>query len=39
MRDDENKLLDQYMSMREVKRGEVLYLQGAMDRSFYIILF
>lgn len=37
MRDDEYKLLDQYMSMREIKRGEVLYLQGAMDRSFYIL--
>ncbi len=37
MRDEEYKLLDQYMSIREVKRGEVLYLQGATDRSFYIL--
>ncbi len=37
MRDDEYKLLDRYSSMREVKRGEVLYLQGATDKSFYIL--
>jgi CRP-like cAMP-binding protein len=37
MRDEEYKLLDRYSSMREVKRGEVLYLQGASDRSFYIL--
>jgi CRP-like cAMP-binding protein len=37
MRDEEYKLLDRYFSMREVKRGEVLYLQGATDRSFYML--
>jgi CRP-like cAMP-binding protein len=37
MRDEEYKLLDQYSSMREVKRGEVLYLQGATDRSVYLL--
>jgi len=37
MRDEEYKLLDQYSSMREIKRGDVLYLQGATDRSFYIL--
>lgn len=37
MRDEEYKLLDRYSSMREVKRGDVLYLQGATDKSFYIL--
>ena len=37
MRDEEYKLLDRYSSMREVKRGEVLYLQGATDKGFYIL--
>lgn len=37
MRDEEYKLLDRYSSMRDVKRGEVLYLQGATDKSFYIL--
>jgi CRP/FNR family cyclic AMP-dependent transcriptional regulator len=37
MRDEEYKMIDQYSSMREIKKGEALYLQGASDKNFYIL--
>jgi CRP/FNR family cyclic AMP-dependent transcriptional regulator len=37
MRDEEYKMIDQYSSMKEIKKGEALYLQGASDKNFYIL--
>jgi CRP/FNR family cyclic AMP-dependent transcriptional regulator len=37
MRPEEYQMLDRYSRMREVKRGDVLYLQGDKDRNFYIL--
>jgi CRP-like cAMP-binding protein len=37
MRAEEYNMLDRLLSMREVKKGEVLYLQGASDNNFYIL--
>jgi CRP-like cAMP-binding protein len=37
LRNDEYKLIDKYASMREVKKGETLYLQGSSDKKFYIL--
>ena len=37
LRDEEYQMIDTYANMREVKKGEVLYFQGAGDRSFYIL--
>ena len=37
LRGEEYKMIDTYSSMREVKKGEILYLQGAGDRNFYIL--
>jgi CRP-like cAMP-binding protein len=37
MRAEEYKMLDRLLSMREVKKGDVLYLQGASDKNFYIL--
>lgn len=37
MRDEEYKMIDQYSSMREIKKGEILYLQGASDKKAYIL--
>jgi len=37
MRADEYRMIDQHSHMREVKKGEALYLQGSSDRNFYIL--
>jgi CRP/FNR family cyclic AMP-dependent transcriptional regulator len=37
MRADEIKMIDRYSSMREVKKGDALYLQGSDDDNFYIL--
>jgi CRP/FNR family cyclic AMP-dependent transcriptional regulator len=37
MHDDEFKMVAQYSRMREIKRGEILYLQGASDKNLYIL--
>jgi CRP/FNR family cyclic AMP-dependent transcriptional regulator len=37
MRADEIKMIDRYSSMREVKKGDALYLQGFDDDNFYIL--
>lgn len=35
--DEHYKLIDQLAAMRPVKRGEVLYFQGASDNKFYML--
>ncbi len=37
MRTEEYKLIDQYSSMKEVAKGDILYLQGASDKNVYIL--
>lgn len=37
LRDDEYQYLDRHSSMKEVRRGEVLYLQGTADKNIYIL--
>ncbi len=37
MREEEYTMLDRLLRMHEVKKGEVLYLQGASDKNFYIL--
>ena len=37
MRSEEYNMLNRLLSMREVKKGEVLYLQGALDKNFYVL--
>jgi CRP/FNR family cyclic AMP-dependent transcriptional regulator len=37
MRAEEYTMLDRLLSMRDVKKGEVLYLQGASDKNLYIL--
>lgn len=35
--DEQYKLIDQLAAMRPVKKGEVLYFQGATDKKFYML--
>ena len=35
--DEEVRMIDQYAIMREIKKGETLYLQGSSDKSVYIL--
>jgi CRP-like cAMP-binding protein len=37
MRDEEYELIARLSHMRQVRRGEILYVEGASDRSFYIL--
>lgn len=37
MRTEEYKLIDQYSSMKEVSKGDILYLQGASDKNVYLL--
>jgi CRP/FNR family cyclic AMP-dependent transcriptional regulator len=37
MRTEEYKMIDQYSSMKEVAKGDVLYLQGASDKNVYLL--
>lgn len=37
MRDEEHMMIDKYADMREIKKGEVLYLQGSSDKNIYIL--
>jgi CRP-like cAMP-binding protein len=37
MRTEEYRMIDQYSSMKEVRKGEVLYLQGASDKNVYLL--
>lgn len=37
MRTEEYKLIDQYSSMKEVAKGDILYLQGASDKNVYLL--
>jgi CRP/FNR family cyclic AMP-dependent transcriptional regulator len=35
--DEQYKLIDKLTAMRPVKKGEILYIQGATDRKFYML--
>jgi CRP-like cAMP-binding protein len=37
MRDEDYELIDEHSSMREVKKGEVLYLEGSSDMNIYML--
>ncbi len=37
MRDEEHKMIDKYAQMRDIKKGEILYLQGSSDKNIYIL--
>jgi CRP-like cAMP-binding protein len=37
LREEEYKMIDRYVSMREVKKGEVLYFEGSEDKNFYLL--
>ncbi len=37
LRDEEYRMLDKYSRMREVKKGDILYLQGSSDKNIYIL--
>jgi CRP/FNR family transcriptional regulator, cyclic AMP receptor protein len=37
MRTEEYKMIDQYSSMREIAKGETLYLQGSSDKNIYLL--
>lgn len=37
MRTEEYRMIDQYSSMKEVAKGDVLYLQGASDKNVYLL--
>jgi CRP-like cAMP-binding protein len=35
--EEEIRMIDQYSTMREIKKGEALYLQGSADKNIYIL--
>lgn len=37
LREEEYKMIDRYVNMREVKKGEVLYFEGSGDKNFYLL--
>ncbi|MBI4849667.1 MAG: Crp/Fnr family transcriptional regulator [Nitrospirae bacterium] len=37
LRDEDIRMIDQYSLMREIKKGEILFLQGSSDKNFYIL--
>jgi CRP/FNR family cyclic AMP-dependent transcriptional regulator len=37
MRTEEYKMIDQYSIMKEVAKGDILYLQGAPDKNVYLL--
>ena len=37
MRDEEHRMIDEYSLMRDIKKGEILYLQGSSDKNIYIL--
>ena len=37
MRDEEHKMIDKYAHMRDIKKGEILYLQGSSDKNIYLL--
>ncbi len=37
MRTEEYKMIDQYSSMKEIAKGDILYLQGASDKNVYLL--
>ncbi len=37
LRDEEYRMLDEYSQMKEVKKGDILYLQGSSDKNIYIL--
>jgi CRP-like cAMP-binding protein len=37
LREEEYQMLDQHASMREIKRGDILYLYGSSDKMLYML--
>src|SRR3972149_5669547 len=37
LNDEEVRMIDQYSIMRDIKKGETLYLQGSGDKQIYIL--
>ncbi|BCB95580.1 cyclic nucleotide-binding protein [Dissulfurispira thermophila] len=37
MRDEEYSMIDRLSEMKEIERGEILYLQGSSDKNIYIL--
>jgi len=37
LRDEEHRMIDRYSEMRGVRRGERIYLEGAADRTLYML--
>jgi len=37
LREEEYQMLDQHASMREIKRGDILYLYGSSDKKLYML--
>ncbi len=37
LRDEEYRMLDKYSQMKEVRKGDMLYLQGSSDKNIYIL--
>lgn len=36
-RDEEYRMLEKYSQMKEVRKGDMLYLQGSSDKNIYIL--
>ena len=37
LNDEQVRMVDQYSTMREIKKGEMLYLEGSSDKNIYIL--
>jgi len=37
LREEEHRMIHEYSNMREVKKGEILYLQGSSDHKLYML--
>lgn len=37
LREEDIRMIDQYSLMREIKKGDILFLQGSSDKKFYIL--
>ncbi|MBI5074347.1 MAG: Crp/Fnr family transcriptional regulator [Nitrospirae bacterium] len=37
LRDEEHNMIEKYMEMKEIKKGDTLYLQGAADKNIYLL--
>lgn len=37
LRDEEHRMIEKYTAMKEIRKGESLYLQGSADRNIYLL--